>query len=228
MFAAAHHPAARSTAAAVRAASSSLGQRPPAHARRRSGGAGDARHWLAAALDELDYGIVLLSDGMRIVHINEAAQTELDDDHPLQRVGSELRARLARDVAPLHEALTAAAAARPAPPADARRGARTAAASRSSRSTAPAPVRAPSSSCSASARVCESLSIQGFARSCGLTGAETRVLAALCSGVPPAEVAERARRRRSRRCAARSAACARRPAPPASARWCASWRCCRR
>ena len=66
------------------------------------------RHWLAAALDELDYGIVLLFDDMRIVHVNEAALAELDDCHPLQLIGGELRARFARDVAPLHEAVTAA------------------------------------------------------------------------------------------------------------------------
>ena len=36
---------------------------------------------------------------------------------------------------------------------------------------------------------CESLSVQGFARSYGLTAAETRVLVALCNGVPPAQAA---------------------------------------
>ena len=65
--------------------------------------------WLAGALDELDYGIVVLFEGTSIVHINDAAQVELDDLHPLQRVGNELRARLARDVAPLQEAVSAAA-----------------------------------------------------------------------------------------------------------------------
>ena len=39
-------------------------------------------------------------------------------------------------------------------------------------------------------QVCESLSVQGFARSHGLTPAETRVLVPLCQGVPPGEVAE--------------------------------------
>jgi DNA-binding CsgD family transcriptional regulator len=38
-------------------------------------------------------------------------------------------------------------------------------------------------------QVCESLSVQGFARSQGLTPAETRVLVALCQGVPPTGVA---------------------------------------
>ena len=35
--------------------------------------------WLAGALDELDYGIVVLFDGTSIVHINDAAKVELDD-----------------------------------------------------------------------------------------------------------------------------------------------------
>ncbi len=46
--------------------------------------------WLAGALDELDYGIVVLFDGTSIVHVNDAAEVELDDLHPLQRVGNEL------------------------------------------------------------------------------------------------------------------------------------------
>ena len=36
---------------------------------------------------------------------------------------------------------------------------------------------------------CALLSVQGFARSHGLTGAETRVLTFLCDGVPPTAVA---------------------------------------
>jgi DNA-binding CsgD family transcriptional regulator len=38
-------------------------------------------------------------------------------------------------------------------------------------------------------QVCEALSVQGFACSHGLTATEGRVLAALCSGTPPTEVA---------------------------------------
>ena len=37
--------------------------------------------------------------------------------------------------------------------------------------------------------MCEALSVQGFARSHGLTAAETRVLVALCEGTPPGAVA---------------------------------------
>ena len=110
MFAAALDPSPAPTALPLASAKAL----PPRPAAAPSGEAAPPAvwQWLAAALDELDYGIVLLSDALRIIHINEAAQIELDDDHPLQMVGNELHARLARDVAPLHEALAAAAARR--------------------------------------------------------------------------------------------------------------------
>lgn len=145
-------------------------------------------HWLTAALDELDYGIVLLFDGASVVHINHAARVELDDDHPLQLLGNKVRARETCDVVPLHDALTQAAL----------RGMRRLlilgdGARRSSVSVIPL------DAADAGARavlvvlgkraVSESLSIHGFAKSYRLTGAETRVLEALCNGLPPLEAA---------------------------------------
>jgi DNA-binding CsgD family transcriptional regulator len=147
------------------------------------------RHWLAAALDELDYGIVVLFGDMRVVHANEAALAELDDCHPLQVTGGELRARLARDVAPLHEAVMAAAT----------RGIRkllTLGKDGQRGSVSVIPLEAANAGPRAvlvvlgKREVCESLSVQGFARSYGLTGAETRVLLALCDGTPPARTAQ--------------------------------------
>lgn len=147
------------------------------------------RHWLAAALDELDYGIVLLGEDMRIVHINDAARDELDDQHPLQRVGGELRARLGRDIHPLHDALTSAAT----------RGLRRLlplgeVGHRISVSVVPLEASGHGGRAVlvviGKRAVCESLSIQGFARANALTGAETRVLVALCGGVPPTRAAE--------------------------------------
>jgi DNA-binding CsgD family transcriptional regulator len=145
-------------------------------------------HWLAAALDELDYGIVLLQPDMSVVHVNDAARAELDDGHPLQRVGRELRPRLGRDAAPLLEAITAAA----------QRGLRRLVtlgkdADRTSVSVVPlegAPGEGRTVLVVLGKRaVCETLSIEGYARSFGLTGAETRVLVELCKGIPPAEIA---------------------------------------
>jgi DNA-binding CsgD family transcriptional regulator len=147
-----------------------------------------AWHWLAAALDELDYGIVLLFDGTHVVHINDAARVELDDKHPLQLLGNELRARLARDVAALHEAVTDASL----------RGLRrllTLGKDAERASVSVVPLEAADAGPRAvlvvlgKRTVCESLSVQGFARSYGLTAAETRVLVALCNGIPPAQAA---------------------------------------
>ena len=144
--------------------------------------------WLAGALDELDYGIVVLSEGMNIVHLNDAAQVELDDLHPLQLVGNELRARLARDVAPLHEAVTAASG-------RAMRRLLTLGEATHRTSVSVVPLEAAAEGPRAvlivlgKREMCESLSVQGFARIHHLTGAEVRVLKELCNGVPPAQIA---------------------------------------
>ena len=144
--------------------------------------------WLAGALDELDYGIVVLHEGMSIVHLNDAAQVELDELHPLHLVGNELRARLARDVAPLHEAVTAAAT----------RGMRrllTVGEETHRTSVSVVPLESADDGPRAvlivlgKREMCETLSVQGFARIHRLTGAEVRVLKELCSGVPPAQIA---------------------------------------
>ena len=150
-------------------------------------------HWLAATFDEIDYGMLLLSDATHVVHVNHAARAELDGQHPLQLLGRELRARRSQDVAPLHEALRAAG----------QRGLRKLLTlgdghERLSVSVVPLVAGERSSSDDGSSmtlvilgkrHVCEALSVQGFARGHGLTVAETRVLVALCEGTPPGEVA---------------------------------------
>lgn len=141
------------------------------------------RDWLAATLDEVDYGMLLLTDTSHVVHVNHAARVELDGEHPLQLLGRELRARHAHDVAPLHTALQNAAT----------RGLRKllalgAGAHRISASVVPLG-EATTLLILSKRQVCESLSVQGFARSHSLTPAETRVLVALCQGVPPGAIA---------------------------------------
>ncbi len=167
--------------------------RPTVTARQTGGGSSPGApaigHWLAAALDELDYGIVLLLDDMHISHINDAAAVELDDRHPLAMVAGQLSARCARDTALLNEAVSSAAT----------RGIRRLLTLGEDGRRASVSV-VPLDSADAGPRavlvvlekrsVCESLSVHGFARSCGLTGAETRVLVALCSGSPPTQTAE--------------------------------------
>ena len=151
-------------------------------------------HWLAATFDEIDYGMLLLNDATHVVHVNHAARAELDGRHPLQLLGRELRARRSQDVAPLHEALRAAG----------QRGLRKLltlgeGSERLSISVVPLATAVTSAGGDGGEtmtlvilgkrHVCEALSVQGFARSHGLTTAETRVLVALCEGTPPGEVA---------------------------------------
>ena len=167
---------------------------PPTSLPRPAGGyAGPERRAensrLAATLDELDYGMLLLTDGSHVVHANHIARVELDGLHPLQLVGRELRARHPHDVVALHTALQNAA----------QRGLRKLltlgdSAHRACVSIVPIGSGQPAGDATtlvmlSKRQVCESLSVQGFARSHGLTPAETRVLVALCQGVPPCEVA---------------------------------------
>jgi DNA-binding CsgD family transcriptional regulator len=144
--------------------------------------------WLAAMLDEIDYGMVLIGEGGQVLHVNHAARADLDDEHPLQLLGRELRTRSPQDGAALAEALQAA-----------QRGLRrlvTLGGRAHPLPVAVVPLGAvPGSSMAATLlllgkrRVCESLSVQWFARSHALTPAETRVLEALCQGLDPREVA---------------------------------------
>ena len=148
-----------------------------------------ARHWLVATLDELDYGVLLLHSDAQILHVNHAARSELDGQHPLQLLGGQLRVRRARDVAPLHDALCGAAV----------RGLRkllTLGDGTHRVSVSVVPLASHRSEGEpvvlvilGKREVCEVLSVQGFARSHGLSAAETRVLALLCHGTPPTEIA---------------------------------------
>ena len=150
------------------------------------------RHWLAATLDEIDYGMLLLTDETQVMHINHAARAELDAAHPLQLLGCELRARRPQDVLALAEALHAAARRRLRKLLTLGDGAQRVGVS-------VVPLTFPDDSGApvtlvmlGKRQVCEVLSVQGFAGSHGLTLAETRVLAALCRGTPPTEIAAQA------------------------------------
>ncbi len=138
---------------------------------------------LARALDELDYGILLLDAGGAVLHANHRARRMLGADQPLQLLGEQLRARDPRDVAPLYDALHAAAG----------RGLR----KLLQLGSGPARMLAAlvpvdtgvAALMLARDHVCEDLSIECFARSHGLTAAETRVLAALARGERPSAIA---------------------------------------
>ena len=152
-----------------------------------------AQRRLAQMLDEIDYGMLLLTDETRVLHINKAARRDLDAQHPLQLLGHELRARLSHDVLPLREALAAAAG----------RGMRRLVrlGDELERTTVAVVPLEPVVSDNApdmghavlvvlgKRQVCEALTVDWFARSHGLTIAETAVLRGLCADCTPQEIA---------------------------------------
>lgn len=168
----------------------------PAIGEKRYGGperradSGEQWRWLAAMLDEVDYGMLLLANEHRVAHVNHAARSELDARHPLQILDGELRARRMQDIAPLCEAVAAAA----------RKGLRRMVmlgedARRVSVAVVPLssvgrPCR-PTLLLFGRRSVCMDLSVDSFARSHRLTAAESSVLRALCEGRNPAEIATR-------------------------------------
>jgi DNA-binding CsgD family transcriptional regulator len=146
-------------------------------------------NWFALMLDEIDYGMLLVADDRIVLHANHVARAELDAHHPLQLLGAELRARRTQDGAPLREAIGAAR----------RRGLRRLltlgeGAERISVAVVPLPAAAGDEALTllvfGKRRMCEALSVHWFAREHGLTPAEARVLAALCDGAPPAQIAK--------------------------------------
>jgi DNA-binding CsgD family transcriptional regulator len=148
----------------------------------------DAGPWMMRMLDEIDYGMLLVTPDAQVSYLNHAAQLELDGQHPLQLLGSTLRAHRALDVAPLYDALAAA-----------QRGLRRLVTlgeggQRVCVSVVPLPAAGSMDMrvtllVLGKRQVCEQLSVQGYARSVGLTPAETRVLEQLCAGARPGQVA---------------------------------------
>lgn len=148
-----------------------------------------AWQWLAATLDEIDYGMLLLDREGSVLHINEVARSELDAGHPLRLTRRQLSARRARDLAPLGAALAAA-----------RQGLRKLLTVGDPGHELGVSV-VPLGQCGGAGqmltllilgkrRVCAELAAQAFARSHGLTPGETRILQALCDGMGPAAAAE--------------------------------------
>lgn len=140
--------------------------------------------WLAAALDEIDYGIVLVGVDGLAKHANQAALSELDAQHPLVLLHGQLRARRGGDAQMLHVALHDAQ----------RRGLRKLltlgeGAQQVSISVVPLGMPGATLVILGKRQMGAELAVQGFARLHRLTPGEARVLAALCSGSRPAEIA---------------------------------------
>jgi DNA-binding CsgD family transcriptional regulator len=147
-----------------------------------------APSWFARMLDEIDYGMLLVAADGAVLHANHVARAELDAQHPLQLLGATLRVRCPLDVAPLHEALRSAR----------ERGLRRLiglgqGAQRVQIAVVPLAAAGAEEAMTllvfGKRHVCESLSTHWFAREHNLTPAEARVLAALCEGRTPLQIA---------------------------------------
>lgn len=158
----------------------------------RRGAVGPLGACLTRMLDEIDYGMLLVTSDGQVLYLNHTARLEMDSDHPLQMIGRMLRAQRPQDVPPLHEALSSA-----------QRGLRRLVSlgegdNKTTVSVVPLPPgqgqrledHAPATLLVLGKReVCASLSVQGYARAMRLTPAETRVLERLCAGVRPNTIA---------------------------------------
>lgn len=176
---------------AFRAMGRALGYRGP----EQRGAAAPLTRLLTLMLDEIDYGLLLLGEGGRVLHANHAARASLNAQHPLYLLGHELRTRLTKDAAPLHLALQAAV----------QRGLRkllTVGEGEQRAGIAIVPLAAPAGADSepnapatlvvlGRREVCGNLSVQGFAREHHLSQCEEQVLAALCEGRRPNDIAGR-------------------------------------
>ena len=141
---------------------------------------------LAHLLDVVDYGMLLVLDDGCVVFANRVARTEMNDEHPLQLLGRDLRARCPRDVVALHNALAGALG----------RGVQALlklGGAAQAIHIAVVPLVDAGEPAAAvlfgKRRVCEELSIDAFARQHGLTLAEARVLRHLCGGERPQDIA---------------------------------------
>jgi DNA-binding CsgD family transcriptional regulator len=147
--------------------------------------------WYELMLDEIDYGVLLLGGDAHVLHINHAARCEFDAEHPLQLLGRQLCARDPADGVRLHDALHAAQ----------QRGLRRLLMLGQHEhrvAVAVVPLQASGAGGQAATQLsmgkrqmCGGLSVQWFARSHGLTLAETRVLEALSEGLQPSDIAVR-------------------------------------
>lgn len=145
---------------------------------------------LARMLDAVPNCMLLVQDDGVVVFANLAARRELDEFHPLQLLGRELRVRRPQDVAPLREALHAASRKglqRMLTLGDA--GTETVTLSVTPASEAAIGEPAGSTLVFGKRNVFEDLSVDAFARHHNLTPAEARVLKQLCAGRRPSDVA---------------------------------------
>jgi DNA-binding CsgD family transcriptional regulator len=143
---------------------------------------------LKAALDEFDFGILLLDTEGRAMHLNHTARVELDAMHPLQLSMSELRARRSIDRCAMRQAVADAATRglrRQLKLGDGREGCVVSVVPLDTHPGAPKVMLM-----LGKRRGRDALAMQSFASIHKLSRAEAKVLRHLCDGVPPACIAE--------------------------------------
>lgn len=142
--------------------------------------------WLSQALDHVGRGMLLLTEGARVLHANRLARQALEAGHPLQIDNGRLRAATAQDTQDLHEALDAAM----------HRGVRRLlhlGHGQQSGAIAVLPLEPQGSGAALISlphpQGARNLAVHSFARQFGCTGAEITVLEALLAGRRPDEIA---------------------------------------
>lgn len=152
----------------------------------------DSRALFGFMLDEIDHAMLLV-DGLHVLHANRAARQQLEGDdtsgHPLQYGTGWVSARSRVDMVALEDAITAAKS----------RGIRKlltlgGGAKRISVAVIPMAVQRGDDHAAVllvmgKRHVCGDLAVFWFARSHGLTQAESTVLQALCKGLGPGDIA---------------------------------------
>ena len=162
---------------------------------RRNGPAASLAQLLACVLDEVDYGLLMLSADGAVVHANHAARSELASTTSLRLAGRRLVSRTASEQRQLDDALAAARD-------GGRRTMLTIATDglqgRVGLSIVPLPAALTEAHAGHAvlisferSRIAETLSIDAHAREHGLTMREQQVLAALCDGLRAKEIAAR-------------------------------------
>jgi DNA-binding CsgD family transcriptional regulator len=143
-------------------------------------------------LDEIDHGVILLDNRLRVRHANHVAQRQLEAGHPLRLNGALLQARDPAEAPAWHEALVAAAAKGLRRMVMLGQGEHAVSAAVIPLAGAPG---APDASHQGlmvvlgKRQLCGELAVQWYASLHGLTAAETRVLTALCRGDRPGDIA---------------------------------------
>ncbi len=160
--------------------------------RRRAPGSALSR-LLAAVLDEVDYGLVLLGADGVLIHANHAARSELSGRHPLELSTRRLRGRTAAIQRTLQAALQEAHG--PGRRSLLQLGDES---ERSGVSIVALPAALSTAHAGHAVLItlqrrgfAEKLSVGAYARSHGLSSREEEVLGGLCDGLRPAAIAEK-------------------------------------